>query len=902
MRKYLTTLLAGALVLSVQPIESSVAAEAQAQYGEWRSARIGGGGFVVNLLPTSDPQIYYLHTDVGGFYRSDDGGREWRMIHGPLPSVLGSQEPRGLLVDPRDPDTILVAVGSHWSKERDGIYRSNDGGKTYEKTLEAAFAGNGNERMWGTVMAFDPANPDVVLAGAMRDGVFRSEDFGKTWESVGLEGTNPSDIDFDVKTPGRVVLCSMPYDFFLLATPNTKLRRGFFESTDAGKTWTELTDVSPAPFEVAQLSEAFGHDLLGLFPSLRVQRSADGGRTWTDFHQGLPEPDPAGVIDENGVMSPWGAIAPFTFTALAAGPEYVLAGAGDGSVYRRGSGDGAWTKVEGKAKAPDYWFGNDGNRPGWVHFGKATASLVIDPHTPDRWWLCDWYMLWRSDDAGKLWNYSGDGIEVTCIQNVSQVPDDPGMVHLGMGDNGYFRSTDAGNSYAQVWNSQEGGITNNIKDIAVSPKDFDRLYAIGPEVNGHWYSSQVFVSDDRGTSWRSAAMGGTRDVESRRVNTVVADPNDKDTVFVTVAGKPSDQGGVFRSQDAGETFEAINEGLPDEGLFMADIWHVGRELAASSDGSLAAISNYTGQVFAFDPKTRTWTEGEISTIARPNSVAADPFVPGHYLMAAREGGLFESTDAGKTWKNAGLELPAQHVAFDQVVQGRAAVGTEDGVYLTTDGGTEWRRLDGALPNRRANMVGFAGDRVIVGTTGTGVFWLPLTAEAAEPVESTTARLEPEVEAEEVLLNGSFDDQGGEATPAEWTLRWASADGYAAWNDQEFVSAPSSMNLHTEEPGYCVVEQPLPDGLQGKWLEVSGKVRVDGDFEESFVAIQIMNEADEQTEWINIFTPTPDADGWQEFTKTIELPADFATATFLYHANGSGDVWLDDLSAKASDPR
>ena len=562
------------------------------------------------------------------------------MIHGPLPSVHGSQEPRGLLVDPRDPNTILVAVGSHWSKERDGIYRSTDGGRTYEKTLEAAFAGNGNERMWGTVMAVDPGNPDVVLAGAMKDGVFRSEDFGKTWENVGLEGTNTSDIDFDVKRPGHVVLCSMPYNFFLLGDPQTKLKRGFYESTDGGRTWEELTDVDPAPFEVAQLGEAFGGDFIGLFPSLKIKRSSDGGRTWVDFHEGLPTHDPDGVIDENGVISAWGSVAPFTFTAIAAGPDFALAGAGDGSVYRRGADDAEWKKVEGTAKAPESWYGNAGSKPGWVHFGKAIASLVVDPHTPDRWWMCDWYMVWRSDNAGKVWDYAGRGVEVTCIHNVTQVPDDPGLVHLGMGDNGYFRSTDGGATYQQVWGGNAGAITNNVKDIAVSPKDFDRLYAIGPDVNGHWYSSQLFVSDDRGATWKAATMGGMRDVESRRINSVVADPNDKETVVVTVAGKPSEEGGVFYSRDAGETFQPLNDGLPDEGLFMAEIWHVGREVAASSDGSLGAISHYTGRVFGFDPKTQSWTEGQIDAIEQPNSIAADPFVPGRYLMGGEAGRAF----------------------------------------------------------------------------------------------------------------------------------------------------------------------------------------------------------------------------------------------------------------------
>ncbi|MEO8614579.1 MAG: sialidase family protein, partial [Luteolibacter sp.] len=149
--------------------------EAETSQGDWFSSRIGGGGYVIDLIPTSDPAIYYSHTDVGGFYRSDDGGENWRMLQGALPATQGSQEPRSMVVHPKDPNTILVATGSHWDKNREGIYRSTDGGKTFERTLEAAFAGNGSTRMWGNVLAIDPFDPNGVLAGSMKDGVFRSE-------------------------------------------------------------------------------------------------------------------------------------------------------------------------------------------------------------------------------------------------------------------------------------------------------------------------------------------------------------------------------------------------------------------------------------------------------------------------------------------------------------------------------------------------------------------------------------------------------------------------------------------------------------------------------------------------------------------------------------------------------
>ena len=889
-----------ALIAALHLIGShpSHAVESNPTYGEWFSSRIGGGGYVIDLIPSGDPKVYYLHTDVGGFYRSDDGGKNWRMLQGALPATQGSQEPRSLVVHPKDPNTILVATGSHWDKNREGIYRSTDGGKTFERTLEAPFAGNGNARMWGKILAIDPFNPDVVLVGSMKDGVFRSEDFGKTWTKVGLEDTNPSDIDFDVMKEGRVLLCSRPYNSFLLGNDKTVLKPGFFESADAGKTWVELISDANAPFEIVQAGKAFNNDWFGTFPPSVIKRSSDGGKTWKDYGEGLPDGDKTGVLNANGSLTGWGAVAPFTFTALSAGPDFLLVGSGDGKVYRRGATDNEWKLVPGKAQAPDSWFGNAGDRPGWIHFGRATATIVVDPRDPKKWWMCDWYMLWRSDDSGKVWNYSGDGLEITCLHNVTQAPDDPGLVHMGMGDNGYFRSFDGGATFQQ----QPKVITNNVKDIAVSPKDPARLYAIGPDTNGQWFSSQVFVSDDRGTSWRRAAMKGARDLPSRRINSVGADPNNGDGVYITVAGKPSEKGGVFHSIDAGETWVPVNDGLPEQGLFRADIWHVGREIAVSKDGSIVAIAHDPSLVFAFNPGIKSWSKTGVG-IEQPNSVAADPFVPGHFLVAGLKGGLSASLDGGQTWTPAGLDVGCHHVAFDQVKKGRVAVGADDGVYLSEDSGNTWKRLDGALPNHRGNPVAFAGDRIIAGSTGAGVFWLPLTPEAAKPVQTATVTPETESGGVEVVKNGTFDTAGNEnEVPEDWRLRWSDVKGRVTLDSAVFKSKPTAMNLHLDQAGYCVVEQELPADLQGKWLSFSGQTRLNGEFTEAHIAVQLMNDAGEQMAWITVFSPEKSVTNWQSFKKTISLPAQYSRAFLLYHVKGSGDVWLDDVSGQATDPR
>jgi photosystem II stability/assembly factor-like uncharacterized protein len=77
---------------------------------------LGGGGYIQNVVPCpSNPKRFYSYVDVGGVYRSDDGGQNWRMLHGALPPTSGTYEVRGLLVDPRDENRVLIATGSQWA-------------------------------------------------------------------------------------------------------------------------------------------------------------------------------------------------------------------------------------------------------------------------------------------------------------------------------------------------------------------------------------------------------------------------------------------------------------------------------------------------------------------------------------------------------------------------------------------------------------------------------------------------------------------------------------------------------------------------------------------------------------------------------------------------------------------
>ena len=193
--------LAMALLLPGQRCSAGdgAAAAVAPTYGVWHSSRIGGGGYVQSVVfCPSDPRRVYVTVDVCGPFRSDDGGKSWRFIEGGFPPRRGAYITRDLSVDPRTADRLAVAKSNNGWEAAEGIYVSDDGGRTWTRTLTAEFIGGASV---GQILARHPRNPDVLLTAAIGSGVFRSADNGQTWRPCGLKGTFPRDLRFDLRSP-----------------------------------------------------------------------------------------------------------------------------------------------------------------------------------------------------------------------------------------------------------------------------------------------------------------------------------------------------------------------------------------------------------------------------------------------------------------------------------------------------------------------------------------------------------------------------------------------------------------------------------------------------------------------------------------------------------------------------
>jgi photosystem II stability/assembly factor-like uncharacterized protein len=232
--------------------------------------------------------------------------------------------------------------------------------------------------------------------------------------------------------------------------------------------------------------------LWGRWAKGRIAKSTDGGQTWQPFSDGLA-PFGKGEARNDG-----------TYSALAAGPDFLLAGGHGGHFYRMEAGarpsstSGAWREIKPtKVNEGDWWGAIE--KHGYRHFGSALGAVAISPHNPRHWAFTDWYALYQSKDAGQTWSLTIDGIEMVVLNTVAQEPSDAQVFHAGMADVGYFRSPDGGRTMRQITRD----ISSNIKSIAPTLSQPGRVYATGPR-EWQWHANEVLCQTTR------ASPGGAR--------------------------------------------------------------------------------------------------------------------------------------------------------------------------------------------------------------------------------------------------------------------------------------------------------------------------------------------------------------------------------------------------------
>lgn len=526
-----------------------------------------------------------------GIFSTSDGGSNWSAAN------VGFDNKKsffvgGAAVHPKDPATFVVATGNNNDLGQKGIpgavYRSTDGGDNWtEVTPKVTPFGSETHRDSFTAVAFAPSDPSIVYVGSEL-AIYRSSDGGLTWTRYAGAGGAP------YGPPG--VRSGFPID--MVVDPNNpnvlyvnNYGGGVFKSSDGAQSWVSWSRGYTGADIHAVAVRPLPHHRRNIMANGRsgIFSSSNGGADWTGLGFG-----PAVLNEGVGcVYDP----------ADSTGRTLLVADGHEGSILRSTNDGACWTSTLtfGSSGPGDRHGARDivfapGNSS-IVYAGFMAAGLFADPHD---FTYPESKGIYRSTDGGLSWSARNTGLptgaQARNVAGIAVSHQDPNKLYIALREGGVYRSTNGGGSWTAVNGTLPDGESwediyevqqpirrSSILSVAVDPTDDETVY-IGTNLFG------IYKSTDGGGSWESIlapakliAPVGTSD--HAHIMAIVIDPTDSKRLY---AGEW--HGGVYTSDDAGETWTQINSRLTTRAI---------ADLAISGDGVMLYAATKGEGVFRY---------------------------------------------------------------------------------------------------------------------------------------------------------------------------------------------------------------------------------------------------------------------------------------------------------------
>lgn len=706
---------------------------------EWKNVGPGGGGWIQSMLASRhNGDTFFVGCDVGGFYRSDDGGGSY-VIHN---AGFEDYFVECLAEHPVDPKTLYAGL-------KGGVYKSEDGGLTWRWLREGfpppqehAFA------MMVSKIVLDPQDPETVYAaiGQPREGrggqgaIYKSENGGASWRQIVQPGQLApdllvSDLAIHPQEPKRM----------LIATP-----KGIFASEDGGATWAASNEGLPPHHRTLRLAQSPSSPQV-VYVSLKgeageapwqagVYRSDDGGRTWQPRVNGLRQA--TGKAGTSDMLCSWVR----ELAVHPQNPDIVYAGGAtwwDATVYKTTDGGLNWKRA--------FEFGEKGNaQHAWINFwGPSVTCLALSPKHPDTLYFGTSGTIYKTADGGATWQQrytrerpdeliSGSGLEVTCLHMVAPHPRVKGRVFFGFYDIGLLVSNDGGASFQRCMKGIPRAYENSCFTVAFAEGDEAHVWA----GFGQWGSNRGLIAESRdgGVTWTPLNTTGSGMPDARPRNLISwmplkDNPDRMHRLLYVAEGK-----GLYASADDGATWAACGAGLPAARVSCLvrdadkpDIFYAG----LSSEGA------EPGAVFRSDDGCATWRQVSASNVrfAQVRQLAAKGgrvYATTRSAMVGKtyySGGVFRSDDGGVGWRQVYTNRFCEALAIDPRDADRVYASLHDhpyhdrstggGVIASADGGVAWRSL--TAESLTCKGVGWIAtdplepDRLWLGTAGNAAF-------------------------------------------------------------------------------------------------------------------------------------------------------------------------------------
>ncbi len=534
----------------------------------------------------SNPQIIYAGTGEGngsyysvGILKSTDGGASW--------NVLGATDFNraaiaGLLVDPTNPDVVVLcatkgSLGSRGGALAEdsigGIYRSTDGGQSYTLT-----ANNFCRGLHSVPDDFNVMYHSATGVGA-QNGLYRSEDAGQSWSLVSgaVNGEDVQRLAIGLSRDGsRIYIGGQKGEDIVIQ-----------RSADGGQSWSDplLTPLpdsnesapgnpltyceSQCDYDNVIAVNPFNPDDV-FFGGVGLFRSTDGGATFDRVGENNEPPAPG----QNGPLH-------VDHHALVYHPtiQGLLFNGNDGGIYRTTDGGANWTSLSGTIATlqhyhislhptdPNIMFtGNQdngttrrSNSNTWTEVaGGDGAFSAVDFTNPQIVFASTTELnILKSTNGGASFSSAGfereQGEPADFIAPFVMDPVNSQVLYAGT--NRLWRTTDSAASWAPISDQLTSNEGATLSYIAVAPSDTSIVYTVASD----------------GTVGRYTPAGGNivsaAPLPGRYATGVAVSPTDANTVFVSYSGfnsaTPDTPGHVFRSTDGGASWTNVSDNLPD---------------------------------------------------------------------------------------------------------------------------------------------------------------------------------------------------------------------------------------------------------------------------------------------------------------------------------------------------
>jgi photosystem II stability/assembly factor-like uncharacterized protein len=678
--------------------ESSVAPENFYAAMQWRCIGPHRGGRVLAVSGVrGEPYTFYFGAVAGGVWKTTDAGRTWTPIFDGQPiASIGA-----LAVSTSDPNIMYVGTGEADMRSDislgAGMYKSTDAGRSW------SYIGLGDTRQIGRVLV-DPKDPDIVLVAALghgfgpnaERGVYRTTDGGKTWTRVLSkdENTGAIDLAYDPENSRSVYasLWNVRRPAYSTYAPLTGPGGGLYKSTDGGASWKEIVGhglpaVTLGRIGLDVVAGQHGKRVYALIDAGKASglyRSDDGGGEWslvsTDsrilsrgwyFGEVRSDPKNPDVVYVSNVSLYRSTDGGKNFKAIRGAPggdDYhslwidpenpmrMISGVDQGTIITVNGGK-TWSSWYNQPTAQFYHVAVDNQFPYWVYGAQQDSGTAAVVSRSDYGQIT--YRDWHPIGAGESGYILPD-------------PVNPQIVYGGSTGGELYRfDTKTG----QVQDVSPTPVEIGAKVTHRYPWTTPIAFSLQPP-HALYQASQVLMKTaDGGKSWKVISPDltlrpGDKEAEAKGVvYTIAPSPIAAGTIWIG-----TDNGLIKLTRNDGLTWNEVSpKGLPPWSMISlidASPHDIATAYAAIDRHQMDDIAPH---IYRTHDLGKTWTKitNGIPANAYVHAVREDPIRKG-LLFAGTETGVYVSFNDGEFWQPLQLNLPVTPVR-DLVVKGNDLV-------------------------------------------------------------------------------------------------------------------------------------------------------------------------------------------------------------------------------------